>query len=109
MLICNLQLVQILRATDDAFSEAADVIIPFIRPESQESHTTVFSIARFPDEFYQKSPMKMLDLLVAVVGDAPDGSVYALNEALSRLREVSPELANQRRFQKLQIAASPSL
>jgi hypothetical protein len=38
-------LVQILRAAGNAFPEAADIMIPFIRAEDPQRHTSVFSIA----------------------------------------------------------------
>jgi hypothetical protein len=101
------KLVQILGATGEAFPEAADIIIPFVRPEKQESHTTVFSISGFPEAYYRRSPAKVLDLLAAVVGDAPGGSVYSLNKALSRLQQASAEPAKTRKFQNLLKAASP--
>ncbi|THD63396.1 MAG: hypothetical protein E7813_18390 [Bradyrhizobium sp.] len=101
------KLVQILSAAGDAFPDAADLIIPFIRPERDEGHTTVYSIAGFPKEYYTTSPQQVLDLLVAVVGEAPVGSVFSLSTALTRLRDVAPNLATTRKFQNLLNAASP--
>jgi hypothetical protein len=101
------KLVQILSAAGDAFPEAADLIIPFIRPERAESHTTVYSIANFPEGHYTRSPQQVLDLLVAVVGEAPVGSVFSLSIALTRLRDVAPKLTKTRKFQNLLNAASP--
>ena len=101
------KLVQILGATGMAFPAAADVIIPFVRPETKQSHTTVYSIAGFPEEYYRQCPTKVLDLLAAVVGEAPPGSVFSLSNALSRIREVSAELPKTRKFQNLLRAASP--
>jgi hypothetical protein len=101
------KLVQILLATGDAFPEAADIIIPFIRPEEKQAHTTVYSITKAPIEYFQAAPAKVLDLLVAVVGDPPPGSVYMLGGALSRLKEVAPDLVHTRKFQKLRTYASP--
>jgi hypothetical protein len=95
------KLTQILMATGDAFAEAADVIIPFIRPDEKRAHSTVFSIAESPAELYASSPSKMLDLVAAVVGEASSGSVYALGKALDRIRVADPKLANTRKFQKL--------
>jgi hypothetical protein len=100
------KLVQILRATGEAFPEAADMIIPFIRPDERSSHTTVYSISDAPAELFKSSPAKMLDLLAAVVGDALPGSVYALGKALSRLRAIDPTVADTRKFQKLLTCAS---
>jgi hypothetical protein len=65
------KLAQILRAAGEAFPEAADVIIPFIRPDNPRTHSTVFSIAEAPEALYASAPGKMLDLLVAVVEAAP--------------------------------------
>jgi hypothetical protein len=48
----------------------------------------------------------MLDLLAAVVGDASPGSVYALSNALERIRGSDPELADTRKFQKLMNSAA---
>ncbi len=100
------KLVQILLATGDAFSEACDIIIPFIRPDDPHADTTVFSIAQAPDGLYEAAPSKMLDMVDAVVGEAPPGSVYALGKALSRLRVIDPKLADMRKFQKLLACAS---
>lgn len=101
------KLVQILLATGGAFPEACDIIIPFIRPEDARSHTTVFSITRPPDALYEAVPSKMLDLIAAVVGEAPPASVYGLGKALSRLRAIDAKLADTRKFQKLLTYASP--
>jgi hypothetical protein len=100
------KLVQILFATGEAFPEAADVIIPFIRPDEPHGHITVYSIAEAPAELYKASPDKMLDLLAAIVGDAPAGTIYGLGKALSRLRAIQPKLADTRKFQKLLICGS---
>jgi hypothetical protein len=101
------KLVQILLATDEAFPEACDVIIPFIRPDAPREQTTVFSIARAPDAIYEAAPLKMLDLIEAVVGEAPPGNFYSLGNALSRLRAIDPKLTDTRKFQKLLTYASP--
>lgn len=100
------KLVQILRATGDAFPEAADVIIPLIRPDDPRSHSTIFSISRAPDALYSSAPEKMLDLVAAVVGDAYPGNVYALNKTLEKIRTVAPSLASTRKYQKLSNFAS---
>ena len=74
-------LVRILLATGEAFPEAADVIIPFIQPDDPHSHSTIFSIAEADEVLFQVAPAKMLDMMVAVVGDAPLGSVYGLGKS----------------------------
>jgi hypothetical protein len=99
------KLVQILLATGEAFPEASETILPFIRPDRGD-HTTVFSISRAPDQLYEAAPSKMLDVVEAVVGEAPPGTIYALNRALSRLRAIDPKLADTRKFQKLLTYAS---
>jgi hypothetical protein len=104
--VVTFALVQILLATGDAFPEAADVITPFIQPEDPRAHTTIFSIAEASDALYQAAPSKMLDIMGAVVGEAPPGSVYALGKALARLRAIDPALADTRKFQKLLTYAS---
>jgi hypothetical protein len=100
------KLVQILLATGDAFPEAADVIIPFIRPDDPREHTAVFSIAGASDALFHAAPSKMLDIIAAVVGEALPGSVYALGRALARVRAIDPALADTRKFQKLLTCAS---
>lgn len=102
----TLQLVQILRASGNAFPEATDVIIPFIRPEDPRRHTSVYSISKADDVLYSSSPERMLDLLAAVVGDAPARSGYGLANALDRVRACAPQLADTRKFQKLLSFAS---
>lgn len=102
------KLVQILRCSGAAFPEVADVIIPFIRPEDPRRHTSVHSISEAPDILYSSSPEKMLDLISALVGDAPARSVYDLTKALDRVRAHDPKLADTKRFQKLvSIAGAP--
>jgi len=100
------KLVQILRASGDAFPQAADAIIPFIRPEDPRLHTSVHSISRADDLIYAVSPEKMLDLIVAVVGDAPTRSVYGLTSVLDRIRKYAPHLADSKKFQRLVDSAS---
>jgi len=95
------KLTQILKATGDAFAEAADIIIPLIRPDDPRGHSTIFSIAEASDALYASSPTKMLELIAAVVGESPPGSVFALGKALARVRQRDPSLANTRKFQKL--------
>ena len=101
------KLAQILIETGEAFPEAAETIIPFIRADDGRANSTAYSIAEAPEELYASSPIKMLDLLAAVVGDAPPGSVYALAKALERIRVRDPELADTRKFQKLMNSAAP--
>jgi hypothetical protein len=100
------KLVQMLRAAGDAFPEAADMIIPFLRPDDPRAQSAVFAIAEAPDALFQAAPSKMLDMTAAVVGDAPTGSVYALGKVLSRLQAIDPTLADTRKFQKLLTYAS---
>jgi hypothetical protein len=95
------KLVQILRASGAAFPEAADMIIPFIRPDDPRQHSSVFSISNADDQIYSASPGKLLDLLTTVVGEPPARSVYALGKALIRVKSHAPELANTRKFQRL--------
>jgi hypothetical protein len=97
----SFKLVQILLATGDAFLEAADLIIPYIRPDKPHEQTTVFSITEAPDTLYTTAPGKLLDLIEAVVGDAPPGSIYNLGKALSRLRQIDPKLSDTPKFQRL--------
>jgi hypothetical protein len=101
------ELVQMLLSTGSAFGEAATVILPFIRPEDSRQQTSVFSISEASSELYGVAPEKMLDLLSAVAGDAPGGSLYGLNKALDELKEKAPHLAQTKQFQKLTAQASP--
>ena len=61
----------------------------------------MFSIAGAPDELFQLSPSKMLDLINALVGEEAGGSIYSFDKALKRIRDYDPSLANTRKFQKL--------
>jgi hypothetical protein len=100
------KLVQILCATGAAFPEATDTILPFIQPDDRRAQSTILSIAEAPDALFQAAPLKMLDVVAAVVGDALPGSVYGLGKPLERLRTIDPSLADTRKFQKLLISAS---
>jgi hypothetical protein len=95
------KLVQILMATGDAFPRAADVVIPFIRPEDASGHTSVFSISKAHDEIYLSAPEKVLELLAAVIGTEPFARVYGLEKVLERVREASPSLVHTKRYQRL--------
>lgn len=95
------KLVQILRASGDAFSEAAEIIIPFIRADDPRQHTSIFSISEADDVLYSSSPERMLELVAAVVADAPMRSIYGLRKTLERIRQHAPELANTKKFQKV--------
>jgi len=98
---------RLLLSTGDAFHEAADVIIPFIRPEEPRAQTTSFAIRQAPDALYATAPGKMLDLVAAVVGEASTGSVFSLGGVLSKIRAVAPDLAREKKFQRLLAFASP--
>jgi hypothetical protein len=100
------KLVQILRETGDAFPEAAEVIIPFIRPEDPRQQTAAYSISEADEVLYASSPEKMLDLVAAVVGDAPPRSIYGLTKTLDRILRHAPQLAATRKFQRLVSFAS---
>jgi hypothetical protein len=100
------KLVQILRGTGNAFPEAAEVIIPFVRSENPRQHTSVYSISEADDVLYTSSPEKMLDLVAAVVGDAPPRSIYGLTKTLDRIIKHAPQLAATRKFQRLVSLAS---
>jgi hypothetical protein len=95
------KLVHILRASGVAFPEAAEIIVPFIRSEDARHHTSIYSISTTDDALYSSSPDRMLDLLAAVVGQAPARSVYGLRQALERVREHAPQLANTKKYQAL--------
>lgn len=95
------KLVQILRASGAAFPEAAEVIVPFIRPDAPLHHTSVYSISEADDVLYSSSPERMLDLVAAVVGETPARSAYGLDKALERIRKSAPQLADTKKFQKL--------
>jgi len=101
------KLVQLLLATGQAFGEAAPVIIPFIRPEDRRARSSIFSISQADTEIFGVSPNHMLNLLSAVAGDAPNRSLYGMNEALKKLQEKAPELTATKAFQKLQVQALP--
>jgi hypothetical protein len=94
-------LVQLLCGSGAAFPEVADVILPFIRSEDPGQHSSVYSISEAPDVLYSSSAEKMLDLISAVVGNAPARTVYGLTKALDRVRANAPKLADTKRFQKL--------
>jgi hypothetical protein len=102
----TLNLAQILRATGEAFPKAADIIIPFMRPDDQRLGSAVFAIAEAPDQIYASSPTKVLDVLAAIVGEPAPGSVYRLGKALARICELDPKLADTRKFQRLMSYAS---
>jgi hypothetical protein len=100
------KLVQILRASGSAFSEATATIIPFIRPEKPHRSTTVFSISQADEALYSSAPDKMLDLLAAVVGDADPRTIYSIETALSRIAAHAPRLTHTTKFRRLSAASA---
>jgi hypothetical protein len=102
------ELVRILLGSGDAFPQAAETLIPFIKAEDPRQHTSVHSISTADDVIYASSPEKVLDLVTTVVGDAPSQSVYGLRRVLSRIRERAPVLAETKKFQKLLTQQSTS-
>lgn len=100
-------LVHILCASGAAFPEAVDVIVPFVRPDTPQGHTSVYSISDADDILYSSSPKKMLELVATVVGDVPSQSAYKLGKVLERIHQHAPQLANSMKFQKLLGLAMP--
>jgi CHASE2 domain len=99
-------LVQILRASGDAFPQTAEVIIPFIQPEDPRQQETTRISRRLRSKSNGRSCEKMLDLIAAVVRDSPARTVYGLTKVLDRIREHSPRLASLKKFQRLVSLAS---
>jgi hypothetical protein len=99
-------LVSLLCTSGEAFVEAAVVIIPFVRPEQPGTHMSLFKIGQAPDNLFSMAPETMLDLIVAVAGDAPPNSGFGLEKAISRLRAAAPSITNTRKFQRLLSYAS---
>jgi hypothetical protein len=100
------KLVQMLAATGKAFGEAADIVLPFIRSEEKQYHTSMFPLADASNEVYLSAPKKMLNLLAIIAGDAPPQSVFSLREALDKLRAAAPETATSKKFLKLEKQAA---
>jgi len=94
-------LVQLLRATGEAFPLAADIVIPFIRPDGRPGHRSVIPLIDAPEALFVSAPAKVLELTVAVVGDTADGSVYGLTQVLDHILDKAPELAETPQFRRL--------
>src|SRR5260221_4733461 len=78
---------------DDDFDVLADgVVVGRIMKAAASPGSGPISEA--DEVIYSSSPEKMLDLLAAVVGDAPVKSVFELNKALERVRTLAPSLAH---------------
>ncbi|NSZ03128.1 hypothetical protein G6M70_04680 [Agrobacterium tumefaciens] len=95
------KLLQILRATGEAFPHAASVIEPFIVPEEKEQGTAAYSLGNADDILFSLAPSKMLDIVTAVVGSRPPGSVFELRSVLERISACDPALINTRKYQAL--------
>lgn len=102
----NFKLVQMLRATGEAFPEAVDDVIPLITQEPAARGTTVFSLRDADPALYKLAPRKLLDLLDAIVGAGEPGSVYSLKIVLDRLLEADPAVADLPKYQRLLLAAA---
>ncbi|NTA40354.1 SIR2 family protein [Agrobacterium salinitolerans] len=95
------KLLQILRATGEAFPLAAEVIEPFIVPEGKEQGTAAYSLGNADDVLFRSAPRKMLDIVAAVVGKRPPGSVFQLQKVLDRITACEPALVNTKKYQSL--------
>lgn len=104
--LCTFKLLQILRATGEAFPIAVEIILPFVRPESEDRGASIYSLLEADNLLFTSAPTKMLDLVHAVVGTPPPGSVFGLQQVLNRIREAEPELAGTHKFQALTTAAA---
>ena len=102
-------LVQILLASGAAFFEAGKIIIPFIRPDEPNRHSSTYSISNADDILYSSSPQTMLDLLSAVVGEILQDTSFVLAMrwlgSLS-MRLNSPTRGNFKDFRALQTTLS---
>lgn len=94
-------LVQLLIATGNAFSEAAELIVPFIRSEEERHRTSIFRLSQAGDELYASAPETVLEVAAAIVGDAHSKSALGLQKILERLRSHAPRLVETRKFQRL--------
>lgn len=94
-------LVQLLRATEEAFPIAVDAVVPFIRPDDHGGHSTVLALADAPEVLFRSAPAKMLELAAAVIGDPERGSVYGLHQVLQRVCDADAALEETRKFQRL--------
>jgi len=101
------KLVEILCASGAAFPEAAEVIMPFIRPDEPQHQMSIYMLSEADDVLFSSSPERMLDLVAAVVEEAQAQNAFGLGKALDRIRGHAPQLANTKKFQKL-IRASGS-
>ncbi|XUY29984.1 SIR2 family protein (plasmid) [Agrobacterium sp. rho-8.1] len=95
------KLLQILRATGEAFLEAAVVIEPFIVPEDKEQGTATYSLANADEILFSSAPSKMLDIVAAVVGKKAPGSVFELQKILDRITAYEAGLIDTRKYQGL--------
>lgn len=102
------KLCQLLCATGNAFSEAADAVLPFIRPEDTQNGSAIFSLSRADQKIYDVAPAKVLDLATAVIGDSTAGPIYGLRELLTRIINVDAGLADARKYQNLLRLAAPA-
>jgi hypothetical protein len=97
----NDNLFRILISTGDAFLEAADVIIPLMRPEDHKNHLTVISIFSAPSEIYTKYSHKLFEILDIIVNPNAVENIFYLDDVLRRIGENDPRIANSRKFQRL--------
>ncbi len=95
------KLIQILRASGDAFPFAADAILPFIRPEEREQGTAIYSLGKADDVIFNSAPEKLLNVVAAAAGEKEKGSIYGLRAVLERIAGADPTLVNGRIFQRL--------
>ena len=103
----NFKLVQMLRASGQAFPEAVDDVIPFLAKESGQGHvTTIHSLGEADAELYELAPRKLLDLVDAIVGDSDAGSVYGLKKVLDRIVEADATVVGLAKYQRLRQLAS---
>jgi hypothetical protein len=99
-------LVQILCAAGPALAEASAVVVPFIQPD-RDNHIAIFSVSEEKEDFYEPAPAAVLDLLVALVGDARPSSIPHLRTALDKVEAAEPSLRGSAKFQRLLRLTTP--
>jgi len=100
-------LVQLVLNSGGAIADAAAAVTPFVRSDGRKDDTGIYSISQANEDLYKIAPDKMLDLLSAVAGDAPDRSLYGMRTALDKLSAVAPRLVQTKSFQRLASQAMP--
>ena len=98
----NESLVELIRLSENSFSDAGVKVMPFLVPDDKYSELALFDIKDTKLNFYQQSPELILQIVSKLIGETPNSYYYTLVDAiLKKINNENPQQAKTKIYQKL--------